>query len=243
MAEDTSPLLSAGGEPLSDQSFDGDTAEDALIENRQFRNCHFSGCNFDFATIQSCQFINCRFDSCSFKETVFEDCHFCEEETGSIWRYSNLSRSAFRRTNISLCHFIGCEACEMTLEECSAQGAKFDLDVHRKIASKVIHGGLRAEKCKFQYAEFSSADLSESRLEGCDLRDANFSGCNLTQASLRGSSIHNTDFQQTILDGANLAHASFDDIDFAGMASHHGVVVSRDQHENILTSMGIITLD
>ncbi|MCO6185370.1 pentapeptide repeat-containing protein [Rhizobium sp. L1K21] len=235
--------LIPGSALISDAVLDKKDREDALVADKTFRNSRFCDCVLELSTFQRCNFINCDFKGCSFKEAVFEDCHFCEDETGSVWRYCELSKASFRRCNISLNKFIGCEAYGLTLEDCSAQGVKFDLNVHRKIATKTMFGGLTAEKCKLQYADFSSMDLTESRLESCDLRDANFAGCGLSHASLRGSALNNADFSEAVLDGAILAHASFDQIDFAAMGSHRRVVVSSDQHENILASMGIVTLD
>ncbi len=243
MSTESLTTLATNAAPVDGLTFDNESLEDALIQFAQFNNCRFSSCSFDYATLQACKFYNCRFENCSMRETVFEDCHFCEDETGTQWRYCNLSKAVFQRSNLSLNQFIGCEAYKIELEECAAQGTTFDLDVHRKIASQTMPGGMQVDKCKLQYASFSGADLSESRLESSDLREVNFSGCNLSNASLRGSALNNADFHQSILDGASLAHATFDEIDFADMASHHRVIVSRDQHENILATMGIVTLN
>ncbi len=228
---------------FTEQHFEDENLQDALVDDVSFIRCQFSACNFDYATIQRSNFIHCRFENCSLKEAVFEDCRFCEGEDGTLWRYSDLSKAAFRRANLSLNQFIGCQAYKLTLDECAAQGAKFNLDVHRKIASKTIHGGLHVDRCKMQYADFSGGDLAESRLESSDLRDADFSGCDLSNASLRGSALNNTDFSQCILDGANLTYSTFDEIDFSATASHHRVIISRDQHETVLASMGILTRD
>ena len=229
--------------PIVGLSFDNETLKDGRLSGLSFADCRFSDCHFDYAEISDCRFINCRFDGCDFSETVFNNCQFMEDETGTVWRYCNLSKSAFNTCNLSLNRFVGCLAYELQMRECSALGASFDLSVHREIAGRTMRGGMAVEKCKLQYAQFASGDFAESRFEGSDLRDTSFAGCDLSYASLRGSALHNADFAGATLDGANLAHASFDALDIFSTRSHHGTVVTRDQHEAILASIGILTED
>ncbi len=243
MASENLLVRAAGAAPVVGQAFADEYLEETTVSQLRFEECSFSNCNFDYAVLKQAYFINCRFTSCSFKETVFEDAQFCEGETANEWRYSDLAGAVFRRCNLSLNKFIGCDGIDLQLIECAAQGTKFDINVHRKIASKIIPVGIRFEKCKLQYADFSGADLTESIFESSDLRDVNFAGCDLSHASLRGSAINNADFEGSILDNANMAHATFDAFDLQAPQSHRRLVVSRDQHESILATMGIVTLD
>jgi len=233
----------AGTGPITEVRFDGEDMEEAHLAEAEFRGCRFTQCNFDDATFRACRFYACVFDHCSFRESIIEDCHFCEGETGTQWRYCNLSQAEFRRCNLSLNTMVGSKAYLTAFSDCAAAGIQLDLETQRKVRTQILAGGVSFRKCRLQYAAFSAADFRESVFEGCDLRDANLSGCNLTQASFRGSSLHNIDFSGSTLDHADLSHASFDALDLSDMASFHAAVVTRDQHEAILASLGILTAD
>ncbi|WP_137132364.1 pentapeptide repeat-containing protein [Rhizobium sp. FY34] len=229
--------------PVSDRRFDGEDMEDFHIGEVEFRSCRFSNCNFNQATIRSTKFINCSFDHCTFKEATFSDCLFCEGETATTWRYCDLSKAEFHKCNLSLNTMTGCDAYLLAMTECSAAGIKLDLNTQRKIRTQVMVGGVRFLKCKLQYADFAPADYQESLFESSDLRDATLAGCNLRDVSFRGSSLNNIDLSGATLDHANLSHATFDQLDLAGMASFHAATVTRDQHEALLSSLGLLTAD
>ncbi len=218
----------AGTGPITEVGFDGEDMEEAHLAEAEFRGCRFYACVFDH---------------CSFRESIIEDCHFCEGETGTQWRYCDLSQAEFRRCNLSLNTMVGSKAYLTAFSDCAAAGIQLDLETQRKARTQILAGGVSFRKCKLQYAAFSAADFRESVFEGCDLRDANLSSCNLAQASFRGSSLHNIDFSGSTLDHADLSHASFDALDLSAMASFHAAVVTRDQHEAILASLGILTAD
>jgi fluoroquinolone resistance protein len=233
----------AGKGPIIDARFDGEEMQEAHIAEAEFRNCRFSNCTFDEATLRACRFYGCVFDHCSFRETIIEDCQFCEGEIGTQWRYCDLSKAEIRRSNLSLNTMIGSTAYLTAFSDCAAAGIRLDLETQRKIRTQILAGGVTFRKCKLQYAVFSPADFRESVFESCDLRDASLSGCNLSEASFRGSSLHNIDFTGSTLDHADLSHASFDALDLTSLASFHAAVVTRDQHEALLASLGILTAD
>ncbi len=159
----------------------------------EFRTCRFVNCNFDYASVRAAKFLQCSFDHCTFKEATFKDCVFAEGETGSDWRYCDLSKAEFEKSNLSLNKFVGCQGYMLSFTDCAAPGLKADIEAQRQIRSQVIPGGLRFIRCKLQYAEFAPGDLQDSIFESCDLRDASFAGAKLNGASFRGSSLSNID--------------------------------------------------
>ena len=230
-------------EPVSGTRFDGEELQEADLCEAEFRACRFSNCRFDEAILRRVKFVGCIFEHCSFRDSVIEDCIFSEGETGTQWRYCDLSKAEIRRSNLSLNTMIGSTAYLTAFSDCSAAGIRLDLETQRKIRTQILAGGVTFRKCKLQYAVFSAADFRQSVFESCDLRDASLSGCNLSEASFRGSSLHNIDFTGSTLDHADLSHASFDALDLTSLASFHAAVVTRDQHEALLASLGILTAD
>ncbi len=228
--------------PVEGERFDGDDLQEFHIGEVEFRACRFINCNFDYARFRATRFIGCSFDHSSFKEATFKDCVFSESETGSEWRYCDLSKAEFEKSNLSLNKFVGCEGYMLSFTDCAAPGLKADIEAQRKVRSQVIPGGLGFMRCKLQYAEFAPGDLQDSIFESCDLRDASFAGTKLNSASFRGSSLANIDFAGAVLDHANLSHASFDELDFQSMASFRALSVTRDQHEAIVASFGLLTV-
>lgn len=205
-------------EPVSGARFDGEELQEADLCEAEFRACRFSNCRFEEATLRRLKFVGCIFEHCSFRDSVIEDCSFSEGETGTQWRYCDLSKAAFRRSNLSLNTMIGCQAYLTAFSDCALSGAKLDLDTQRKIRTQVIAGGVQFMKCKLQYAVFAAADFQESVFESSDMRDCSLSG-------------------------SNLRHASFDDFDLTSLASFRATIVTRDQHEALLASLGLITAD
>ncbi len=228
--------------PVEGERFDGDELQEFHVSEVEFRTCRFVNCNFDYATFRAARFIQCSFDHCTFKEASFKDCVLAEGEAGSEWRYCDLSKAEIEKSNLSLNKFVGCQGYMLAFTDCAAPGLKADIDAQRKVRSQVIPGGLRFLRCKMQYAEFAPGDLQDSIFESCDLRDASFAGAKLNGASFRGSSLSNIDFAGAVLDNANLSHASFDELDFQSMASFRALTVTRDQHEAIVTSFGLLTV-
>lgn len=231
------------GRPINGVHFDGEDLLEAHLSEADFRACRFSNCRFDEAVLRRLKFVACVFDHCSFREGTIEDCSFSEGETGTQWRYSDLSKAMFRRSNLSLNTMTGCQAYLTSFADCALSGAKLDLDTQRKIRTQVIAGGVQFTRCKLQYAVFAAADFQESVFEGSDLRDCSLAGSNLRHARFFGSSLHNIDLVGATLDHADLSHASFDDFDLTALASFRAAIVTRDQHEALLASLGLVTAD
>ncbi len=96
---------------------------------------------------------------------------------------------------------------------------------------------LQAAICRVRARRSSGQHLRKLRPARCS-----FAGAKLNHASFRGSSLANIDFAGAVLDHANLSHASFDELDFQSMASFRALSVTRDQHEAIVTSFGLLTV-
>ncbi len=227
----------------ADTVFRGEDVSEFRTSGGRFQGCHFAECDFRLAVFRDCEFIACRFSHCDLREAEFHNCVFIDVETqkGSEWSFCNFGEAKFVNCNMSMGRIVKSEAYLMSVTDCSAVGLSFDAEVHRRIVKKTMFGGVRFRKTKLQYAQFHAADYEESVFEGCDLRDCSFSGSNLSRVSFRGSSINNTDFSRATLDGASLVGASFDELDLASMFSFKAMTVSRDQHENLLQSLGILT--
>jgi len=230
-------------EPVIGLRFASEDLTDFITSESKFADCRFNDCVFDGAKIRECEFIGCSFSNCSFKEAEFFNCIFVDRETqaGSAWNYCDLNEAKFKACNLSNNRIVKCEAFLLEITDSSAVGLQFDAEVHRKISKRMMFGGVVLQRCKLQYAVFAASSYEESRFESCDLRDCSFVESNLSRVSLMGSSLNNIDFTGATLDFANLSQATFDEMDLAAMASFKGMTVSRDQHENLLRSMGILT--
>lgn len=213
----------------------------AEIRGRSFSACLFQDCDFEGSTFIDCTFADCLFDGCKFREATFVRCRLGggADERPSRWRFCDLSQARFEGCNLALCEIAECQAFETVFDKCSCLGLKFDAEVHRRIGKSKVTGGVRFQECRMQFAVFTPADYETCVFETCDLRDVDFSRGNYTRASFRGSVLHNVDFKGATLDEADISAATFDTFPLSDLFSAQGLVVSRDQQEPILASMGI----
>ncbi|ASP76481.1 pentapeptide repeat-containing protein (plasmid) [Sinorhizobium meliloti] len=226
-------------------TFSDEDVSEFRAQGTKFRDCHFSGCDFRSAILRDSEFVACRFSNCDLREVEFRGCNFSDSERqkGSEWSYCNFGEAKFVSCNITMNKIVKSQAFMLNVSDCSAVGLNFDADVHRKISKQTMFGGVIFRRTKLQYSIFLPANYEESVFEGCDLRDCSFAGSNLSRANFRWSSINNVDFSRATLDNASLANATFDELDLAAIFSFKGMFVSRDQHENLLSSIGILTAD
>jgi uncharacterized protein YjbI with pentapeptide repeats len=243
--EETIEHLAGRAGPVVGRQFRDEDLEDFGLFEMVFIDCRFTDCVFDRARIGSVRFEQCRFLRCSFREAEITDCQFVDQEarSGCDWQDCDFSEARLRRCDLGMNVIARSRAYLASFSDCALPGARIEVEVQRRISKKKVLGGLSFDRCKLQYAQFAPADLEESRFDGSDLRDCVFQGSDLSRASFRGASLNNADFTDATLDGAILAYASFDSFDFAAAASFRGAVISRDQHEAILASMGLLTLD
>lgn len=228
-----------------EEVFSGEDVSDFAASDVIFVRCHFKDCTFDGARFANCRFVQCRFSNCSFLETAFHTTHFADKEVhkGSEWVLCNLSEARFTDCDLSMSIFSKSECYLMEATNCSAMGLKFDAQVHRRVSNRLAIGGVKFEGCKLQYGQFVKGNFEDSKFLSCDLRDTSFAGSDLSRCQLRGSSLHNIDLSGATLDNADISYATFDQLFLGEIFSHADLIVSRDQHETILKSIGIWTFD
>lgn len=229
----------------TEEVFFGEDITDFAASDAVFVKCHFKDCTFDGARFTNCRFMQCRFSNCSFLETKFHTSHFTDRENqkGSAWVLCNLSEATFTDCDLNMSSFSKSECYLMEVTSCSAMGLKFDAQVHRRVSNRLVMGGVKFEKCKLQYAQFIKGNFEDSKFFSCDLRDTSFAGSDLSRCQLRGSSLHNIDLSGATLNNADISYATFDQLFLSEIFSYADLIVSRDQHETILRSIGIWTFD
>lgn len=215
-------------------------ALEAMINGSRFSGCTFQDCDFEGSTFSDCTFVDCLFDGCRLREVKFLGCRFGGGDERPVkWRFCDLSQARFEDCSLSLAEIVECKAFETAFTRSSCLGLKFAADVHRRIGKSKVRGGVRFTDCRMQFAVFAPADYEDCAFESCDLRDVDFARGNYTRTSFRGSVLHNADFTGATLDEADLSAATFDTFPLSDLFSCRGLVVSRDQQETILASIGI----
>ncbi len=156
--------------PVEGERFDGDDLQEFHISEVEFRACRFVNCNFDFASFRAVRFIGCSFDHASFKEATFKDCIFAEGDTGSEWRYCDLSKAEFEKSNLSLNKFVGCQGYMLSFTDCAAPGLKVDIEAQRKVRSQVIPAGCAssAARCNMPNSRRATCRTAFSKAATCE---------------------------------------------------------------------------
>lgn len=228
---------------VTDMSFFNEDMSEYLLHEVQFHQCRFTDCNFDESQISGSRFTHCRFVDCSFRSAVFTTCSFYDSENGlgSQWIRCDHSETKFVDCDLALSIFSKGSAYLLTLTDCNAAEMKLDCTVHRKIAHRVLKGGLVFSNCRMPSAEFAPGDYENSRFEACDMRECVLSGSQLSHTNFCGSNLNNADLTNATLDGAILSHASIEGFDLSSLQSFNSIIVSRDQHEQLLECLGIHT--
>jgi fluoroquinolone resistance protein len=230
---------------ITDMEFAQEDMSDYRLHEVQFHRCRFNDCNFDLSNISDSRFTGCRFTDCNFQETTFTACAFHEPESklGSQWIRCNLSEAKFIKCDIGRNTFSKGTAFRLALTDCDAIQLTFESAVHRKVSRSVLKGSLVFSKCRMQFSTFAPGDYEGSAFHGCDLRECDLSGSHLIRVSFLGSNLNNADLTGSILDGATLAHCSIEAFDLSSVRSFDSMIVSRDQHEQLLGCLGIRTLN
>ena len=230
---------------IAGQVFEGDDLTDFPLYEARFNGCSFRNCTFDSSRLGDSQFINCRFTHCSFRDAEFKACTFydAEGDTGCEWAFCDLSEARFFKCNLGANKITKSKGFFLTLTDCNAEGLYLDLEVHRRVVSRTVIGGIRCSNTKMQGSILRNCDWQESRFERCDLRDADFSHSRLVGVSFQNSALNNARFNEADLNEATIAHAAIEGFDLGVVRSYDDLVVSRDQHEAILCTFSIRTVD
>lgn len=230
-------------EPTEDVTFNRVDISEYHLHEVRFRNCVFVDCNFDVAPISNSSFIACNFRECSFQGTVFTDCTFGDEaqDGGSRWRRANLVDSEFRKCNLSYNTTADGSAFRALFVECKAVGIKFSVEAYRPAKRHI--GTATFSHCAMMFGAFGPGDYRDCVFEHCDLRDCDFSESNCANASFFSSNLNNARFLHSNLDGANIARAQIEGFQLTDLSSYTDIMLSRDQHEQVLKSLFIQTFD
>lgn len=230
-------------EPAENVTFERVDISEYHLHEVQFRNCSFVDCNFDAARISNSSFLNCGFRECSFQDTVFTDCAFCDEaeDSGSRWLQANLADAEFRKCNLSHNTMAGGTAFRTRFVECKAVGIKFSVEAYRSARRRI--GTATFSHCAMMFGAFGPGDYRDCVFEHCDLRECDFSESNCANASFFSSNLNNARFLHSNLDGANIARAQIEGFQLTELSSYTDIMLSRDQHEQVLKSLSIRTFD
>jgi len=226
------------------QRFEGEDLTEFSIFEVRFKGCSFKKCMFDSIRFGASEFINCRFIDCSFRNADFNGCTFSDVEAGigSVWTLCDLSDARFLKCNLDVNRNTKSKGHALAIIECSAIGIILDMEVHRRIISRTVIGGIHCAASRMESAILRQGDWEERKFEHCDLRKADFSHSRLVGASFSNSSLNNARFHDAVMNETTIAHATIEGFDFAVLRSYDDLVVSRDQHDAILRSFSIRTV-
>lgn len=172
---------------------------DRPMPKGEYTLCRFLHCNFSKTDLSHITFVECTFDDCDLSlaritRTAFRDVRF----TGC-----KLLGLSFDHVNTFLFSIIPVDC---NLASCSFQGMRLEK--------------FRSNKCSFQGADFSGADLRDAVFAACDLHNAVFNGTDLRGADLRQA------YNYEIDPGANrLKGARFSLSEVGGLLRTYGIVL------------------
>ena len=228
---------------VSNTTFRDDYMDDFSIFETEFVQCTFTNCVFDSARIGLSKFYDCRFTDCSFRDTQLLSCKFYNPATekACVWNRCDLSDARFDTCDLSHNKLTTCKGFMLHIDDCKATGAEFEIDVQRQISRRLIVGGIFCHRSNLSDASFKEQNLEGSTFDCCDLRGANFSRCNLSSVNFVGSNMSGLQLFRADLTGAKIAYAEIDDLEFDDVLSIDDLLVSRDQHDKILSFFRIVT--
>lgn len=145
-----------------DQIFDSADLRGALLEDKEFDRCTFSGGQFAGARFLRCKLIGCTVrggdwsnvivKGSAFRDTAFEDAKMI----GIDWTEATVFHASFVRCQLNLADFGGVDLRKSKIEDCVAREV-----------------------------EWSRANLSEADCRGTDFSGGRFFHTNLTRADFR----------------------------------------------------------
>lgn len=157
----------------------------AVLANREFESCAFTGCDFSNITFDHCKFIDCTFSQCNLSvadlgysrllDVIFHECKLVGINwTRASWPSMGLhSPLQFYKSILNDCSFFGLAMQELVMEE-----------------------------CKVQQADFREGDFSRSRFSYTDFTGSLFGKSNLTEADFSEATAYDIDVYQNTLTGA-----------------------------------------
>lgn len=228
---------------VSNNTFRDDYMEGFSIFETEFAKCTFVNCVFDGARIGLSKFYDCRFTDCSFRDTQMLSCEFYNSSTDKscVWNRCDLSDMKFDKCDLSQNVLTDCKGFLLRIDDCQVTGASFKIDVHRQVSARLVIGGISCRRSNLTETNFRELNLEGSTFDSCDLRGADFSKCNLSSVSFVGSNMGNLQLFRANLTGARIAHAEISDLALDDVLSLDELLVSRDQHDTLLSFFRIRT--
>lgn len=230
------------GKDISGFDFEWNDGEDELVfEDCLVRDTQIKGDTLIASHWRNCKFLDCEFVGTNLRDARFESCLFFEGATtsSSAFRYCDLERARFDKCNMSLVKVSGCQAFNLSLEDCQMRGVEFENTKFVQSAGRKHFGAARFKNCKVTDALFDKLDLTSCAFEGCDLSFSSFQGTRLVNTTLRDCDLQSIETAGANFDGADLRGSDLHGMDLTLLTSHAGMMVSAGQQHHLLTSLGI----
>jgi fluoroquinolone resistance protein len=216
-------------------------------EPRRHTGEDLRGQDFGRADLAGSVFLDCRLSGASFRSADlggarFEGCRAWEPDSpeGADFTYANLREASFVRCDLSMAVLSRCQAYDLTLLDCQAQGADFSqMDTRLPVATRTPLVACRLRGCNLAYADLSRVDLSGADLTGSRLIEALLDDCCLRDATLVDCDLHNLSGRAMVLAGADLRGAVFNNLD-PRVIDLRGVRITPAQVAMLVEPLGVV---
>ena len=191
------------------------------------------------ATFRNCQFQATEFVSCDFQECSFEGCSFLEGTNGAEFRFCDLKSAQFKRCDLTLGQMNGCEAFDISFEECRLRGFKVENTGFSHALGPVIRREALFSNCQMEDAILTEIELANACFRNCSLRNANLAETDLSRAELLGCDLYGVDLRDADLSDATLTGSQLDGFDLTVLKSYQRLTISASQQHHLLASIGL----
>lgn len=147
------------------ETFNGLTMADLIVEGREFEDCEFRKCSFVNCTFDTCKFLDCKFVECRLSADKVTHCRFIEAK--------------FFTSQLIGIDWTRADALEgLEFSECKLNYSNFRLLAPPRM--KMI-------KCEAKEVDFIETDLTGGIFTGTDFENSRFFKTNLTEADFKGA--------------------------------------------------------
>ena len=230
------------GLDLSGFDFEWINGEDELaFHDCAVRDTRIKGDTLIASSWSNCKFINCDFNGANLRDARFDGSVFFEGATGSatVFRYCDLGRAKFSNCNMALVKIVGCEAYDVSFEDCQMRGLDIENTKFVQTVGKRKFGTVRFKTCQLVDAVFDRLDLTACMFDDCDLSYATFQRSRLVNAVMRDCNLLGIEVTDANFTGADLRGSDLDGFQLSDLNSHVGMMVSAGQQHHLLGSLGI----
>lgn len=169
------------------------------IDDTEFENCVFRGCDLSNFVVAGSDFVDCRFEGCNLSMFVPNHC--------------GMKQVAFADSKL-----VGVDFTKCTEFAFSVSFARCNLDFARFM--KMPLKSTRFDTCSLREAQFGEANLTNASFAECNLDRAVFHRTTLTGADLRTASNYAIDPETN-----RVAKAKFSRLGLAGLLGKYGLVI------------------